>query len=245
MTLLDVDRLRAGYGHLQVLDEVSLTVEPGTTVALLGTNGAGKSTLLRAVAGLLRPTSGRVVLADRDLGGLRPEQRAALGLTLVEGGRSAFSSLSVDESIRVALLGGPRVPAAEAHQRIDQALAAFPDLVPLLGRRSGALSGGEQQMVALARALVARPRVLLVDELSLGLAPVILQGLVAVVSDLVAAGVAVLLVEQSLNVAMTLAEQAYFLEKGRVAFHGRTEELLNRGDLARAVFFGAHAGVAS
>jgi ABC-type branched-subunit amino acid transport system ATPase component len=239
--LLEVTDVCARHGHLRVLTSVSVRVDHGTSVALLGTNGAGKSTLLRVVAGLHPPTSGAVVFDGTDVTGLSADARARRGLVLVEGGRATFPGLSVVENLRLGAYPLLRRNRAEAARRLDAALEHFPALRPLLPRTAGSLSGGEQQMTALAKALMADPRLLMIDELSLGLAPIVLEQLVHVVERLVADGVTVLLVEQSLNVACALADRAYFLEKGEVRFTGPTADLLDRGDLARSVFFGLPA----
>ena len=239
--LLDVTDLHAAHGHLQVLSDVSIQVEPGTSVALLGTNGAGKSTLLRVIAGLHAPTAGTVFFDGVDVSGLPADARARRGLVLVEGGRATFPSLSVADNLRLGAYPLLRGHGAEVARRLDAAMAYFPALAPLLPRLAGSLSGGEQQMTALAKALMADPRLLMIDELSLGLAPIVLEQLVHVVEQLLDDGVTVLLVEQSLNVACALTDRAYFLEKGEVRFTGPTADLLDRGDLARSVFFGLPA----
>jgi ABC-type branched-subunit amino acid transport system ATPase component len=233
--------VHAAHGHLQVLASVDIQVERGTSVALLGTNGAGKSTLLRVISGLHAPTSGTVRFDGGDITGLSADARARRGLVLVEGGRATFPSLSVADNLRLGAYPLLRRDRQEIARRLDTAMDYFPALAPLLLRPAGSLSGGEQQMTALAKALMADPRLLMIDELSLGLAPIVLEQLVHVVEQLVADGVTVLLVEQSLNVACALTERAYFLEKGEVRFTGPTTDLLDRGDLARSVFFGLPA----
>jgi branched-chain amino acid transport system ATP-binding protein len=241
--LLEVDGVDVWYGPLQVLFGVGLTVPAGGRVVLLGTNGAGKSTLLRVVAGLVAPAAGTVRLDGDDITRLRPAQRVARGMTLVEGGRATFPSLTVAENLRIGAY--PFIGDRDRVRRgVDAALDLFPSLRPRLDQAAGTLSGGEQQMLALGRALLAEPRLLLIDELSLGLAPVVMAEIVAAVERLVAGGTTVLLVEQSLNVALGLAEHAYFMEKGEVRFSGPTAELLERGDLVRSVFFGARQAAA-
>jgi ABC-type branched-subunit amino acid transport system ATPase component len=239
LALLDVTALEVSYGHLQVLFGVSITVEAGEVVALLGTNGAGKSTLLRALTNLQPPSRGHVLFDGQDLSGISPDEVARRGLILVEGGRAAFPSLTVDENLRLGAYPILNRDRAEVASRVDHAYSVFPALATRRGQHAGMLSGGEQQMMALGRALVARPRLLMIDELSLGLAPVVLQQLVAALQRMVADGITVLLVEQSLNVAMAVAKRAYFLEKGEVKFSGTPAELIDRGDLVRSVFFGA------
>jgi ABC-type branched-subunit amino acid transport system ATPase component len=239
--LLEVEDVAVAFGHLEVLHGVSIEVPELASVALLGTNGAGKSTLLRAVAGLQPTTRGVIRFDGQVIDELPPDRRHALGLVVIEGGRASFPSLTVEDNLRIGAYALLRRDRREVQRRIDTALDVFPPLRPLLDRTAGALSGGELQMLALARATVSRPRLLVIDELSLGLAPVVLSGLVDVLGQLHDDGVALLLVEQSLNVAAAVTESAYFLEKGEVRFSGQTAELLERGDIARSVFFGAAA----
>lgn len=234
---LRVRDLDFAYGALQILFGVDLEVHRGERVALLGTNGAGKSTLLRVVAGLLPPAAGTIELDGADITGAPAEQLVGRGMALIEGGRAIFPSLSVLQNLR---LGGYLQLGDEAvDERVEEALELFPRLRERTTQPAGTLSGGEQQMVALGRALVTDPQLLLVDELSLGLAPVVLQDIAAAVEQLTQRGLTLLLVEQSLNVATALTERAYFMEKGQVQFSGPTGELLERGDLVRSVFFGA------
>jgi len=235
--LLTVEGVDASYGPLQVLFGVGLEVAEHGRVALLGTNGAGKSTVLRIVSGLLEPDDGCVRFAGEDVTRLPPHERVARGMTLVEGGRAVFPGLTVAENLRVGsypFLSDKRRVAAG----FDRALDLFPVLRAKLDQPAGTLSGGEQQMLAMGRALLPEPRLLMIDELSLGLAPVVLQDLVAVLDTLAAAGTTLLLVEQSLNVALRVADQAYFMEKGEVRFSGPAADLVDRGDLVRSVFFG-------
>jgi branched-chain amino acid transport system ATP-binding protein len=235
--LLDVQDIEFAYGALQVLFGVSITVDKGDRVALLGTNGAGKSTLLKVVSGLESPRRGRVFVDGDDITGASPEERVRRGIVQVAGGRATFPTLSVDENLRI---GGylfrrdrPRLDAA-----VEEVLDVFPALRPRLAQPAGTLSGGEQQMMALGRALVSRPRLLLIDELSLGLAPVLIATLLEVIERLASEGTTLLLVEQSLNVSLSCADRAYFMEKGAIRFEGRTADLLERDDIARSVFFG-------
>jgi branched-chain amino acid transport system ATP-binding protein len=236
--LLEVAELDCSYGPLQVLFGVSLDVADGGRVALLGTNGAGKSTLLRAVAGLVAPSAGSIRFAGQDVTALAPHERVGRGITLVEGGRATFPSLTVADNLRMGAY-----PFLRQRSRVDARLEAVLDLFPQLRSRldqpAGVCSGGEQQMMAIGRALVAEPRLLMIDELSLGLAPIVMAEIVGAIERVVATGTTVLLVEQSLNVALGLARWAYFMEKGEVRFSGPTSELVERGDLARSVFFGA------
>lgn len=236
---LSVDSVDFSYGHVQVLFGVSLDVSQGETLALLGTNGAGKSTLLRVICGLETPTKGRVLLSGRDLGGIAPENRVHLGLGLVPGGRGVFADLTVNENLEIgAFILRRRDQRAWNAARVEM-LELFPRLAERLNSPAARLSGGEQQQLALARAFMLSPALLCIDELSLGLAPVVVEALLGAVRSIQARGTTVVLVEQSLNIAASLCERAVFLEKGEVRFEGSTVELLERDDVARAVFFGA------
>ena len=235
--LLRVENIEFSYGPLQVLFDISLHVRRGEALALLGTNGAGKSTLLRVVAGLERPSAGSVTLAGRDITGMRAERLAAEGLLLIPGGRSVFTDMTVAENLEMQslLIRGQR---ALVRERTDRVLTTFPRLAERLSQPAGRLSGGEQQQLALAKALLLDAQVLCIDELSLGLAPVVVGELLDIVRRLHDEGITLLVVEQSLNIAAQLCERAVFLEKGSVRFEGRTAELLEQDDIARAVFFG-------
>jgi len=241
--LLEVAGLQCSYGPLQVLFGVSLDVPDGGRVALLGTNGAGKSTLLRAIAGLIESDAGTIRFDGQDLAGLSPAARVGLGMTLVEGGRATFPSLSIEENLRMGAY-----PFLRDRPRVDGLLAEILDLFPQLRARlrdpAGVCSGGEQQMMAIGRALLAKPRLLMIDELSLGLAPIVMAEILGAIEHVVDRGSAILLVEQSLNIALSLAGRAYFMEKGEVRFSGPTSDLVDRGDLVRSVFFGADAPAA-
>lgn len=238
--LLSWDALDARYGQVQILFGVSGEVAHGEILGLLGTNGAGKSTLLRVLAGLL-PTSGSVRLQGREVSDLDPQARVRSGLVLVPGGRGVFHSLTVDENLRVAGWTLRSEPATRA-RLVDEALDLFPSLGTRRSTLAGSLSGGEQQMLAIAQAILCRPQVLFIDELSLGLSPVVVGELLGAVRRLNAQGVTVIIVEQSLNVATSIAPRAMFLERGIVRFSGPTAELADRGDLARAVFLGSVKG---
>ena len=238
--LLSVRHVDFSYGPLQVLFDVSLAVPEGARVALLGTNGAGKSSLLRVAAGLEFPQAGEVRLAGENVTRLPAEERMRLGMSLVEGGKATFPSLSVRENLLIstyAIAADQRI----SDSRLANVLDLFPDLRKRLGQPAGTLSGGEQQMVAIGRALMTAPRLLMIDELSLGLAPVVMQQIVAAIEALARSGVTLLLVEQSLNMAMTVTETAYFMEKGEIRYTGPVNDLLDRGDLVRSVFLGAEA----
>jgi ABC-type branched-subunit amino acid transport system ATPase component len=223
------------YGPVQVLFGVDFAVEPGEMVALLGVNGAGKSTLLRAISGLGIPQRGSIRLNGQDITFLDAERRCALGITQVPGGRAVFGELSVVDNLRCFAYSLPR-PHRGVTGVLDAAFEAFPELAERRHQPASVLSGGEQQMLALSKALILRPQVLLIDELSLGLAPAVVARLIAIVRQINAAGTAVVLVEQSANLALSIADHAYFMERGRVCFDGNSAELLQQGDLLRAVF---------
>jgi ABC-type branched-subunit amino acid transport system ATPase component/sugar phosphate permease len=232
---LQIHNLDFSYGTQQVLFDVNLEVPEGEIAALLGTNGAGKSTLLRAIAGLDHPTRGAIRLFGTTTTWLEAEQVLTLGCGLLVGGKMTFPSLSVRENLRLAAFSY-RKERARAHDAIEEALAAFPALETRIDASAGTLSGGEQQMLALARVLLARPRLLLIDELTLGLAPKTVEDLIGIVRRVNAEGTTVLLVEQSVNLALSLAEHSFFIERGEVRFDGPTAELLTRDDLLRPVF---------
>jgi branched-chain amino acid transport system ATP-binding protein len=231
--LLDVRDLQVAYGRTTVLHGVSLTVAAGERVALLVTTAAGKSTLLRAVSGVLRPSRGTVHLDGDDVTGERPAKLVRAGLVQMPGGRATFPGLTVAENLRI---GAITVPSADRAARVDEVVALFPILGERLGQLAGSLSGGQQQQLALARALMPRPRVLLIDELSLGLAPTVVADLLDVLERLRSEGMAVVLVEQHVDLALEVADRAYFLERGEVRFEGPAPDLRGRTDLLRAVF---------
>ena len=199
------------------MKEVSLEIPPGQVTALLGANGAGKSTLVLAIAGLLRTSGGRVLLDELELTGRRPEQVRSAGVAVVPEGRRLLPGLTVEDNLRVATYALGR---AQAKRGIEYALELFPELEKRWSATARLLSGGEQQMVVLAQALVSEPKIVLVDELSLGLAPVIVKRLVPTLEAVAASGVGVLLIEQFAHVALGLAETAYVLEGGRIHYHG-------------------------
>jgi ABC-type branched-subunit amino acid transport system ATPase component len=234
---LAVRDIHFSYGACQVLFGISFEVAPGESLALVGTNGAGKSTLLRAVAGLDPPSSGTVLLDGRDVTGQLAERLAFLGLALIQGGRAVFPDLSVADNLEIQALTLRRRGRSWLERR-EQTLDAFPALRRRWSHLAGTLSGGEQQQLALAKALLLRPRVLCIDELSLGLAPVVVDALMDVLRSVQYDGAAIVLVEQSLNIATQLCQRAVFLEKGEVRFEGQAADLLHRHDLARAVFLG-------
>ena len=238
--ILDARHLDLHYGKIQVLFDVSIAVARGEFLALLGTNGAGKSTFLKAVSNLSGLTSGTVAFEGQDITGLAPDAIAARGLAHVPGGRGNLPDLSVEENLR---LGGHllRHDKAKRNEGIERAMAIFPWMRERRRQLAGTLSGGEQQMLAIARALVLRPSMLMVDELSLGLAPIIVEELMGILRQLNDDGITVLVVEQHATLAMEVADRVLFMEKGQVRFSGSGRELLGRDDLLRSVVLGAGA----
>jgi ABC-type branched-subunit amino acid transport system ATPase component len=235
--LLDVRDVDFSYGHVQVLFGIDLSVGAGEVLALLGTNGAGKSTLLRVISGLGRPTRGTVTFRGASIDGLAAHDRMRLGIVQLPGGRAVFPGLTVAENL---LVGAHtfKWDSGRIADRCDAVLELLPALKSRLDQPAGTMSGGEQQMLAVAKALVPEPELLLIDELSLGLAPVVVHSLIEVIEGLKADGITMVIVEQSVNIALTLADRALFMEKGEIRFSGPATELARRDDLVRAVFLG-------
>ncbi len=238
--LLLLRGVEAGYDNRTVLHGIDLHLDEGEVVALLGTNGAGKSTLLKAISGIVEADRGAIVLDGRDITHAPPNEIAALGIVQMPGGQGVFGSLSVRENLELAGWTNRR-DRAGVEQATAEVLHMFPVLADRLGVPAANMSGGQQQMLALAMSFVMRPKVLLIDELSLGLAPVVVGQLLPIVRRMADDGVTVVLVEQSVNVALTVAERAYFMERGTIMFDGPTKELLERPDLLRSVFLSAAA----
>jgi ABC-type branched-subunit amino acid transport system ATPase component len=232
---LRCEGIDVAYGPVQVLFGVDVEIQQNEIVALLGTNGAGKSTLLKAVSGLVKPSAGRVEYFGKDITGKAANQTAAMGLIQMPGGKGIFPTLSVAENLKLAcwLLRKDKKAAAAAR---DEVMELFPILSKRANQLAGNLSGGEQQMLSLAQVFINRPQILLIDELSLGLAPAIVGELTDVVHTIHQQGVTIIVVEQSVNVALTLAQRAIFMEKGQVRFEGPTSDLLERPDILRSVF---------
>ena len=223
MHLLDIDQLEAGYGPIRALDGVSLAVDEGELVAIIGANGAGKTTLLMAVSGVVPARKGEVRFADRRITGLAPHEIVRLGIGHAPEGRRIFPRLTVRENLELG--GFAQDDAARVRRDIDEACGLFPVLAERMAQLGGTLSGGEQQMLALGRALVGRPRLLLLDEPSLGLAPLIVAKIFEVIAGLTARGIAVMLVEQNARAALKLAARGYVLETGRVTLTGSGPDL--------------------
>ena len=233
--MLRLRNLDAGYGKLAVLRRVSLHVSAGEIVAIVGANGAGKTTLLRAVAGLVRPRGGEIELEGTPIGRLATDRIVARGCSLVPEGRQVFATMTVRENLllgaHVQLARGRRAEVAEDLERV---LGLFPVLRARQAQLAGTLSGGEQQMLATSRALMARPRLLMLDEPSMGLAPLVVRDIFDILVKVRAAGTTVLLVEQNARSALRIADRGYVLETGRITLQGTAEELLANRDVQRA-----------
>jgi branched-chain amino acid transport system ATP-binding protein len=231
--LLEVRDVHTGYGHVHALKGVSLQVEPGEIVALIGANGAGKSTTLRTASGLLRPRSGDVLIAGRSILGIPAHQVVNMGVSHAPEGRMIFSTLTVNENLSMGAysLGGNKA-AVESHRR--RAFKLFPRLAERRSQLAGTLSGGEQQMLAIARALMSDPKLLLLDEPSLGLAPLLVKAIFDTVREINRSGVAILLVEQNARAALRLAHTGYVLETGTVVLSGPAQALLSDERVRRA-----------
>ena len=234
--LLSCRGVDVAYDKVQVLFGVDLDVQEGEIVALLGTNGAGKSTVLKAISGLVTAISGRIEFDGRDITKCTPQQTTAMGIVQVPGGKAVFPTLTVAEHFKAGCWLYAKQSPREVEQRTAKVIEMFPRLQERWNQLAGDLSGGEQQQLALGMAFVARPKLLVIDELSLGLAPVIVERLLDAVRAIHAEGATVILVEQSVNVALTIATRAYFMEKGQVRFEGPTTDLLARDDVLRSVF---------
>ncbi|WP_187435932.1 ABC transporter ATP-binding protein [Bradyrhizobium hipponense] len=230
---LSVHGLNVARNAKAVLHDVDLTILPGRITALLGANGAGKSSLVLAMAGVLPATSGTIALDGQSIVGLRPEAIRASGVAAVPEGHQVLNDLSVEDNLKVA---GSHLSRAQLRSALDVALGTFPELRERLQARSGNLSGGQQQMVALAQAVIARPRYLLADELSFGLAPVVVARLVPVLQNLASQGIGVLLIEQFTHLALKIAHSAYVMERGRICFAGEPQELISNPEILHSAY---------
>jgi len=228
---LRVEELNVAYGKVQVLWDVSFKVEGGSLVSIIGPNGAGKTTLIKTISGLLRPLSGKILFEDQDITGRPPHTIKKLGISTVPEGRGLFPNLTVKENL---IMGSYTI---KDQQRIEKTFKFIHQLFPILSEReqqlAGSLSGGEAQMLSIARALMSEPKMLLFDEPSLGLAPMIVEKIFEVIKTLKQRGITILLVEQHVQHALELADYAYILENGRIVLEGRGEELLENPHLKR------------
>jgi branched-chain amino acid transport system ATP-binding protein len=230
---LEVQGVNLARGGKAVLHDVNVTLARGKITALLGANGAGKSSLVLGIAGALPVTAGRILFDGRSIAGLRPESIRALGVAAVPEGHQVLGELSVEDNLKVA---GSHLSRAELKPAIEGALETFPELRARLQSRSGTMSGGQQQMLALAQAIISRPRYMLADELSFGLAPVIVARLVPVLRKLASEGIGILLIEQFTHIALKIADVAYVMERGRICFYGEPGELVRNPDILHSAY---------
>lgn len=230
--MLEMKNVNAGYGDLQVLFDVSLDVGPGECVALVGSNGAGKTSLLRIISGLLPVKSGSVTFEGTDLLSLPAYKRASLGIAHIPQGRGILGSLNVMDNL---ILGGyDKRVKPHRMENIEKAFGMFPKLKERRNQIAGSLSGGEQQMLAIARALVMEPRLLMLDEPSLGLAPIVVEEVFDTISQICSTGMAILLIEQNLTAALSIAKRGYTIETGKMVLEGSAEELLGNDEIKKA-----------
>jgi branched-chain amino acid transport system ATP-binding protein len=232
--MLSVEGVSAGYGRSSVLRDVSIDVPEGSIATLLGPNGAGKTTLLRVIAGSVKPRAGRVLFEDREITGTAPERSVRLGIAHVPEGRGVFPGMTVRENLMMGL------HARRGRRAFDEAMGGVADLFPILAERphqlAGTLSGGEQQMLAIARGLLTQPRLLMIDELSLGLAPIVVQRLLAALKEIQSSGVTILLVEQFARLVLGMADVAFVLEHGSLAFAGTSQQLIDNPSVLHGAY---------
>lgn len=230
--MLQLENVSAGYGSIIALHGISISVAQGELVALVGANGAGKSTTLATIAGILRPTSGAITFEEQSIAGLAPEDIVRQGIALVPENRNIFAGLTVAENLRLG--AAIRRDRAEIQRDMDEMCTRFPILGDRLRQAGGTLSGGEQQQLAIARALMSRPRLLMLDEPSLGLAPILVDGIFELVANLHESGVTILLVEQNVERTLEVVDRAYLMNTGQIEYAGTPEELRQRVDLTTA-----------
>jgi branched-chain amino acid transport system ATP-binding protein len=237
MPLLELRDVTSFYGNVQALKGISLNVEQGEVVTLLGANGAGKSTTLRSISGLVPAAGGEIIFDGKPIQRMPPESIVRLGISHVPEGRRIFPGLTVTENIMLGASNRGRLPKAEMQAGVEDMFTIFPDLKRLSKALGWSLSGGQQQMLAVARGLMAQPRLLMLDEPSLGLAPIIVQQLFAVIRDIRARGMTILLVEQNAHMALSVADRGYVLETGKLIVEGKPAQLLNNEEV-RAAYLG-------
>jgi branched-chain amino acid transport system ATP-binding protein len=231
-TVLELDQVVAGYGPSEVLRSIDLEVKQGETVCLLGSNAAGKSTTLRTILGMVRARSGRVMLRGEPIQGMSTPQIVSRGITMVPENRRLFAKMTVRENLEIG--ANLRNDKQEILGDIERTFALFPRLKERITQRAGTLSGGEQQMLAIGRALMARPNILLMDEPSMGLAPILVEQVFETIQEINKEGVTIFLVEQNANVALSIADRGYVLQTGRIVMHDTAENLLANPELSKA-----------
>ncbi|MBP7585542.1 MAG: ABC transporter ATP-binding protein [Spirochaetes bacterium] len=233
--MLKIRNLESGYGSLKVIRGISLHINPGEIVTIIGANGSGKTTLLETVAGLVRPRGGEVLFDKKDMAGLAPEKIVARGCSLVPEGRQVFATLTVRDNLLMgAYTRASRKAAEEVREDLDNIYSLFPILNERKRQLAGTLSGGEQQMLAIGRSLMARPRLVMLDEPSMGLAPLIVKNIFGIIARLRAAGNTILLVEQNAKASLAIADRGYVMETGQIVLEGTARELLDNHDVQRA-----------
>jgi branched-chain amino acid transport system ATP-binding protein len=237
MPLLSVDNLSVSYGAIQALRGISLHVDQGEVVTLIGGNGAGKSTTLRTISGLLQPKEGTIHFDGEPIHCRAPHRIVQMGIVQVPEGRGIFANLTVDENLQMGAFA--RTDTAEIRKDRDRALTLLPRIAERLRQQAGTLSGGEQQMLAIARALLARPKLLMLDEPSLGLAPQVVQTVFQVIRQIASEGTTILLIEQNASMALRVADRAYVIEVGEIQMEGAASELA-KSDEVRKAYLGAH-----
>jgi branched-chain amino acid transport system ATP-binding protein len=237
MPLLELRNIESFYGNVQALKGISLHVEQGEIVTLLGANGAGKTTTLRSISGLVRPAAGEILLEDKPITRITPEAIVRAGIAHIPEGRRIFPGLTVQENIMLGTSNRGRLPRRQMQQEVGEMYDIFPDLKRLSGALGWSLSGGQQQMLAVARGLMSRPKLLLLDEPSLGLAPIIVQQLFATIRQIRERGMTVLLVEQNANMALSVADRGYVMVTGTVTVEGTPAQLLDNEEV-RAAYLG-------
>ena len=237
MPLLELRNIESFYGNVQALKGVSLHVEQGEIVTLLGANGAGKTTTLRSISGLVRPATGEILLEGKPITRITPEAIVRAGIAHIPEGRRIFPGLTVQENIMLGTSNRGRLPRRQMQQEVEEMYEIFPDLKRLSGALGWSLSGGQQQMLAVARGLMSRPKLLLLDEPSLGLAPIIVQQLFATIRQIRERGMTVLLVEQNANMALSVADRGYVMVTGTVTVEGTPAQLLDNEEV-RAAYLG-------
>ena len=240
MTLLTIDKIQAYYGKIRAIDGVSLTIESGEIVCLIGANGAGKTTTLKTICGLLQPASGSINFAGEDLTKIPPHEIIKKGIALVPEGRHVFSLLSVKENL--AMGAYTQHDKRLVNEDFEKMFVLFPRLKERQKQLAGTLSGGEQQMLAIARALMAHPQLLLLDEPSMGLSPILLESIFTIIREINASGTSILLVEQNALMALSIADRGYVLDTGRVALSGKAHDLLHNPMVINAYLGGETVG---
>jgi branched-chain amino acid transport system ATP-binding protein len=238
MALLEIEGLDAAYGRIRALEGVALHVDEGEIVTLIGANGAGKTTTLRAISGLIKPTKGSIRFDGQDLLKLSPDQIVKLGISHSPEGRRVFARMTIRENLELGAF--TRSSKAEIEEDFETVFRTFPRLKERVAQKAGTLSGGEQQMLAIGRALMSRPRVLLLDEPSLGLSPILVQTIFKVIKDINARGTTVLLIEQNARQALSIASRGYVLEVGKIAFADSAKNLMS-SEAVRSAYLGGAA----